>query len=685
MPLAIRRCATIRFLEPDRGISDTNDPMVLLLREEIGECYEALARSAASAVGAERCHLALYDDRSEELISRRPRYEAASRALPQFRFPLASAPASARAVQTGEPYISNDPANDPLYDSSVRERDVRSVLTVPVRRDGRCVGLLYALNKPGGFTSDDARKLIAMAPFVAVALENIRRYSEERDRRILGESLRDLTRTLVGTLAEDVALGTVLDQMWRVVGYQAAAAVVKDGEVLRVAACRGGEPGAEVPLATAGDLRAIVEGRFLGILTDSATVLPQLGISGAGGKALAAPLAVRGEVLGALVVCLEPELIPGLRDGQLVGAFADHGALFLEAAAVLRRERQVRARAAGVARITRLAASRKDSESLLPAVAPELLALSGADRVALYLTHALNPVLIPIACAGGSPGEEEHARDLRLDMAVGPLVPLLEERTPVTFYDPKDLSPGNLTAFTGVQALLLLPLTSRGETLGAIALASVRPRRFEPALIEFLSDVAQQVALGVENARLFATLARMAATDELTQLANRRRFTEALKLELARARRNQTPVSLVMADLDFLKRINDTHGHHAGDAAIRHVAEAFKRERRATDLAARLGGEEFALLLPGTDLLGAVTAAEKIRSDVASTPIPNVGGVTVSVGVATFPEDGSEEQQLMRAADSRLYLAKTSGRNQVRYLTAVEEALTRPLKPMSQQ
>ena len=255
------------------------------------------------------------------MISRRPRYEATSRALPQFRFPLTSAPASARAVQTGEPYISNDPSNDPLYDPSVRERDVHCVLTVPLRRDGRCVGLLYALNKPGGFTAEDARKLSAMAPFVAVALENIRRYSDERDRRILGESLRDLTRTLVGTLAEDVALGTVLDQMWRVVGYQAAAAVVKDGEVLRVAACRGGEPGAELPLGNAGDLRAIVEGRFLGILTDSATVLPQLGITGAAGKALAAPLAVRGEVLGALVVCLEPELIPGLRDGQLVGAF----------------------------------------------------------------------------------------------------------------------------------------------------------------------------------------------------------------------------------------------------------------------------------------------------------------------------------------------------------------------------
>src|SRR5712691_299524 len=157
MRLAVTRCATIDLLDPDRGTEDTNDPTLLLLREEIGECYEALARSAANAVAAERCHLALYDERTEEVISRRPRYEATSRALPQFRFPLTSAPASARAVQTGEPYISNDPSNDPLYDPSVRERDVHCVLTVPLRRDGRCVGLLYALNKPGGFTAEDAR------------------------------------------------------------------------------------------------------------------------------------------------------------------------------------------------------------------------------------------------------------------------------------------------------------------------------------------------------------------------------------------------------------------------------------------------------------------------------------------------------------------------------------------------
>jgi diguanylate cyclase (GGDEF)-like protein len=171
--------------------------------------------------------------------------------------------------------------------------------------------------------------------------------------------------------------------------------------------------------------------------------------------------------------------------------------------------------------------------------------------------------------------------------------------------------------------------------------------------------------LGVGNARLFATLSQMAATDDLTQLANRRKFSEALRLELARSRRNNLPLALILADIDHLKQINDTHGHPAGDAAIRHVADALQRGRRETDLAARLGGEEFALLLPQTDRNGAVRAAERIRGELAGTTVPVVGRVTVSLGVALFPEDGGDERELIARADERLYAAKSAGRNRV--------------------
>ncbi len=616
------------------------------------------------------CSLALYDPETEELIARRPRYTAAGGSVPQFRFPLESSAASAQAVRTGEAHVCNDPATDPLYEPTASERGVRSVLTVPVRRGPRVLGLLYALNKPGGFGDEDVRRLTALAGAVAVTLENIRLYAEERERRVLNESLREVSRVLVSTPAEDAALAAVLDQMWRVLRYQAAGAVLLEGDRLRVAASRGGETDVEIPLADSGDLGQALLNRQLGMLSDAAARLPALGIRGVTGKALAAPLLAKGEVLGAIVVAFEADRPPSLADGQLVSAFADHAALFLEAGAILRRERQARNRASALARMTRLAATRHEPESLLQAVAPELLALAGADRAALYLRHARTPVLIPVAHAGTRPEEEERVRDLRLDMSSGPLAALLDDRRPLVFHESGTPPPTSITPFPDTRAMLVIPMVAREEIVGAAVLACVgRARACDGSLIAFLDDVMQQVTLGVENARLFARLAQMASTDELTQLANRRRFTETFRLELSRTRRSGTPLSLVMADIDFLKKINDTLGHPAGDAAIRHVADAFRRGRRDTDLAARLGGEEFALLLPGTDLVGAVKAAERIRRELAESTVPGVGVVTASIGVATCPDDGQTEEELVRISDERLYAAKTGGRNRVCYMT----------------
>ncbi len=644
---------------------DPLDPALLLLHEDVGENYDVMARSAAAAVGAEACHLALYDAETEELIARRASYLSASRSVPQYRFPIARAPASQRVVLTGEPYLTNDPGHDPLYDPSAAERGVRSVLTVPVRRGNRILGLLYALNKPGGFLPEDMDTLTALAGAAAVTLENIRRYAEERERRILSEGLREVSRALIGSLSEDAALGTVLDQMWKVVRYQAALAAVVEGPRLRVAASRGGDPDVEIPLDSAGELREALRTRQTALLGDAAAQLPRLGLRGVAGKALAAPLLTRDEVRGAVVVVFEPEHLPGLRDGQIVSAFADHAALFLEAGSLLRRERQARARAAAVARITRLTASRHEPDSLLQAVAPELLPLTGSDRAILYLKHPRSGVLAPVAWAGIAPEEEERVRDLRLDLLDGLLQPLRRGEA-VLFQDEASPPPGTLNAFPSALSLVLVPLVSRDEILGAAAVVSTRRwQHFDRSAVDFLSDISQQIALGVENARLFAALSQMASTDELTRLANRRRFSETLRAEMGRARRTALPLSLVLADVDHLKRINDAHGHPTGDAAIRHVADALRDGRRETDMVARLGGEEFALLLPATDHAGAIHAAERIRRRLSGSAIPPMGIVTVSLGVATAPGDAADEETLVRVADQRLYVAKESGRNRV--------------------
>jgi diguanylate cyclase (GGDEF)-like protein len=180
-------------------------------------------------------------------------------------------------------------------------------------------------------------------------------------------------------------------------------------------------------------------------------------------------------------------------------------------------------------------------------------------------------------------------------------------------------------------------------------------------------SLAAQAAVALENARLHGIVQRQAITDELTELANRRYFMEALETELRRAERFDEPLALVFADLDDFKNVNDRFGHHTGDEVLRAFADVVRRRVRTIDLGARLGGEEFAVLLLETDLVGAEALAESLRSAVETLAVPVEGGavkVTASFGVAAYPETHSADE-LMNAADRALYRAKREGKNRV--------------------
>ena len=192
-----------------------------------------------------------------------------------------------------------------------------------------------------------------------------------------------------------------------------------------------------------------------------------------------------------------------------------------------------------------------------------------------------------------------------------------------------------------------------------------------PAELSLLLARTQQlVKLKREMDRLRAEADR----DYLTGLANRRRFRTALGQELERWRRYRVACSLLLVDIDFLKRVNDTHGHSAGDAVIRHVAAALTEHSRDNDTAARLGGEEFALLLAGATEASALSAAERLREAVWSHEVGGVGRITVSIGVASCPAQAASERTLYAASDAALYRAKGEGRNRSALAPALNPA-----------
>ncbi len=182
-------------------------------------------------------------------------------------------------------------------------------------------------------------------------------------------------------------------------------------------------------------------------------------------------------------------------------------------------------------------------------------------------------------------------------------------------------------------------------------------------------DITERLKAEGELRQLKQAMEQLAYTDSLTGLPNRRAFMQRLEDECARVHRHQGELSLLLLDLDFFKNVNDTHGHDVGDRVLAYLARCIEASARSCDMAARLGGEEFALLLPGSSLEGACRVAERLCETVAGQQVPcgegAVCSVTTSVGVATVSAHATDGRDLLKRADLALYRAKNSGRNRV--------------------
>ena len=221
------------------------------------------------------------------------------------------------------------------------------------------------------------------------------------------------------------------------------------------------------------------------------------------------------------------------------------------------------------------------------------------------------------------------------------------------------------------RSVAAVPMLAHGSVLGIIYVEFQERRSSLRQTDErFFETMAAAGANALRNAQLFDEMEHKTRSDYLTGLVNHRSFNAMLSAELARARRHGHQLSLLIADIDHLKAINDKLGHVIGDSVIREIAETLRMSCRNADMAARYGGEEFGVILPEAPLVEALQVAERIRERVNESIYTGAGHVTVSIGVASYPTDALSKDDLVKAAERAVLISKNGGRNRVSYFDA---------------
>ncbi|MDF1544715.1 MAG: sensor domain-containing diguanylate cyclase [bacterium] len=219
------------------------------------------------------------------------------------------------------------------------------------------------------------------------------------------------------------------------------------------------------------------------------------------------------------------------------------------------------------------------------------------------------------------------------------------------------------------RSLIMVPLTAHGRITGAILAEDTETDIFQERDEQMLSAVARSAGLALDNAELHRRTEELTVTDELTGTYNYRYFVHKLQEEKRRAARYELPLSLIMVDIDWFKKLNDNYGHESGNVVLRDLARIIKGCVRDVDIFCRYGGEEFVVILPQTELREAFPIGERIRQQVEQSEFSGASQeelqLTVSVGISSFPENGKSHEELVTAADEALYRAKDEGRNLV--------------------
>ena len=634
------------------------------------EMTQVLADRMVELLGADGVFLTLWNEDQDTSI---PAAASGKYRLTyqNMKFPPGEKTLTRSVLEAGHPLTIEDVLNTSHMSRSIAERfSSRSLLALPMIVNGTKFGAaLIAFDQTHHFTQREidigerAAAQIALALYKAHLIDvSLRQVSQL-------ELLSEVGRDIANSLNENEILERTLEAVVKKFGYaEAAISLLVNDDSLEVAAINGTEdfgyrPGYRQKLGK-GIIGYVAETLIPYVTGDVSRDPYYFSTAERNGSALGVPMVDKEKLLGVIYVesIQQNDFKPN--DVQTLQTLADQVANSIQKARLYARAQEHLQAMTTLQSVSQVMSSSLERDEILHNVVKLLKETFGYTYISIYL---LQDDRLHLGAQAGYP-EDMIIYDIPITSGISGRTVLTKQ---TQFIPDVSQDSSFLRASLEVKSEICVPLIKKDVVLGTLNVESTSEKPLDENDLSLLSAIAGSITIAIDNARLHAQVKEMAMTDAVSGLFNRHAFEELLMTEIQRATRYGHPLSLIIFDVDSFKEYNDTWGHPAGDERLKGTADLILANRRKHDIAARYGGDEFAIILPNTDKEGAYQFAKRLleaaRNSTPEQPKDGRGvpGYTLSLGFATFPQDGDTLAALLLAADQAELSAKRLGKNQI--------------------
>jgi diguanylate cyclase (GGDEF)-like protein len=553
-----------------------------------------------------------------------------------------------------------------------------SEVDVPIQYDRDILGVLVIENhEVDAFGPEDFTILKTAASQAALAIQNTRLLATEVKRRQTAEILQNAVMTVSSELDLDQVLERILTQLAEVVPYDSSCVFLWQGNYLEAKFARG-LPHPENVIGKffpADDelFNIILETRKPVILED---IREDSRFQGWGGTSemcswMGIPLIISNQTIGYLTLDSREVNSYDQEMAELAVIFGYQAAVAIQNAQLFYSTKNISEKLIILHKASQdITRSSLDPERTYVTIHKAAKSLMPCEAFCITILNENNNEIDAVYLI------DRDGRAPKMSIPVnqglsGHIIATGETLLVQDFQDPENAKNIDVIHFGNqdhIRAFIAVPLRRGSKVVGMLSAQSYQPHEYTIQDQQLLEMLAAHAAIALDNAHLFAQVQRLAITDSLTEVYNRRYFFDAAHREYSRAKRYQRPLSIIMLDLDNYKMINDTCGHMVGDLALIKISKIIQENIRESDILCRYGGDEFSILLPETELAQALESADRLRQLIGNQPFTIEGHefpITMSIGVATSHDDIPDVSQLLMNADAALYEAKHGGRNRV--------------------